>query len=183
MKTLALIGLPGCGKTSVGKELAEKLGLGFADCDEEVERQAGMTIPALFEQEGEGGFRARETAVLYHLVVKDHYVVATGGGVVTRPENRDNMKEIKNERQRKKRNRPASLQIPSSHRLGVLRIQHPLLDPLRRLYLPDSFRLQLVKHQPPFLREILLLRFRGCRNSIRGCGPSVGRRRGYQRPA
>lgn len=89
MKTLALIGLPGCGKTSVGKELAERLGLGFADCDEEVERQAGMTIPALFEQEGEEGFRARETAVLYHLVVKDHYVVATGGGVVTRPENRD----------------------------------------------------------------------------------------------
>lgn len=87
MRKIALIGLPGCGKTTVGRCLADELGMAFADCDAEVEKAAGMTVPELFARQGEAGFRALETQVLYHLVVSDYHILATGGGVVTRKEN------------------------------------------------------------------------------------------------
>ncbi len=86
-ENLILIGMPGCGKTTVGRRLAQGLGRRFVDTDEEIEKEAGCTIPEVFTREGEMGFRARETKVLARLGREGGLVIATGGGCVTRPEN------------------------------------------------------------------------------------------------
>ena len=87
MHNVILIGMPGCGKTSVGTLLAQRLGRPFFDADAEIERHLGCTIPAFFAREGENAFRAVETQVLAELGKRSGCVIATGGGCVTRPEN------------------------------------------------------------------------------------------------
>ena len=84
---IALIGMPGCGKTSVGRVLAEAVGRQFVDIDEEIEAAAGKTIPEIFAEGGEEAFRRWETDVLSGEAKKSGIVIATGGGVVTKPEN------------------------------------------------------------------------------------------------
>ena len=86
-RNIILIGMPGCGKTTVGKLLAERLSRPFIDADEVLAENAGMTIPDIFAAEGEAGFRTRETAVLAALGQGSGAVIATGGGCVTREEN------------------------------------------------------------------------------------------------
>ena len=86
-RSLYLVGMMGSGKTSTGRPLAERLGYGFVDADAVVEQAAGCTIPEIFENEGEPGFRALESQVLNAISQRHSLVVATGGGVVTRPEN------------------------------------------------------------------------------------------------
>lgn len=88
MKNLVLIGLPGCGKTTVGQRLAAELGLKFVDCDTEIEQIAGKTIPEIFAEDGEEIFRKRETEVLKDVLKTPGKVVATGGGIVLKEENR-----------------------------------------------------------------------------------------------
>ena len=88
-ENLILVGMPGCGKTTVGRALAAKLGRPFLDADEELVRTACRSIPEIFAQEGEAGFRARETEVLRRLGGGSGAVVATGGGAVLREENYD----------------------------------------------------------------------------------------------
>ena len=87
MENIILIGMPGCGKSTVGKMLAEQLGLPFIDADTEIERKAAMPIPEIFEKYGEDEFRKLETRVLAELGQKSAHVIATGGGCVTRNEN------------------------------------------------------------------------------------------------
>ncbi len=87
MENIILIGMPGCGKTTVGKLLAEKTGKEFVDADQYLESQAGVTIPEIFARGGEAAFRAMETQVLQQLGKRSGIVLATGGGCVTRPEN------------------------------------------------------------------------------------------------
>ncbi len=87
MENIVLIGMPGCGKSTVGKVLAEQLGLPFVDADTEIERKAGVSIPEFFEKYGEDEFRKLETQVLSELGQKSAHVIATGGGCVTRNEN------------------------------------------------------------------------------------------------
>jgi shikimate kinase len=84
---LYLVGMMGCGKSAVGRPLAQALGYRFIDADDAVERTAGRPIPRIFADEGEEGFRDLETAVLDQLAHWHSLVVATGGGVVTRPVN------------------------------------------------------------------------------------------------
>lgn len=86
-ENIILIGMPGCGKSTVGKALAQRLGRRFVDADTEIEQLAGCTIPELFAAEGEAGFRTRETQVLQTLGKASSLVIATGGGCVTREEN------------------------------------------------------------------------------------------------
>lgn len=93
MQNVVLVGMPGCGKTTVGKTLAKALSRPFCDADEEIERRAGKTIPAIFEAEGEAGFRGRETDVLADLCRQSGAVIATGGGAVTVPENTDILRQ------------------------------------------------------------------------------------------
>jgi shikimate kinase len=88
-----LVGLMGAGKTSVGRQLARRLGKTFYDSDHEIERRTGVRIPVIFEIEGEAGFRSRESAVLAELVALEDIVLATGGGVVLAPENRRRLKD------------------------------------------------------------------------------------------
>ena len=87
LTNIVLIGMPGCGKTTVGRALAGKLGRTFVDLDEEIVRRAGMSIPEIFAREGEAGFRGRESALVREFGEHTGLVVSTGGGVVTRREN------------------------------------------------------------------------------------------------
>ena len=86
-RSVALIGMPGCGKSSIGRLLAERTGRPFFDADEEIARRAGKSIPHIFAEDGEGSFRRLETQVLSDLGKLSGAVIATGGGCVTRPEN------------------------------------------------------------------------------------------------
>ncbi len=85
----SLVGLPGSGKSALGKEAARRLGVPFADCDREIERQQGCTIAQLFEHHGETAFREREAETLAALVDAGPSVIATGGGAVLRADNRE----------------------------------------------------------------------------------------------
>ena len=85
---IVLIGMPGCGKTTVGAELARLSGKPFADLDGEIVRRAGKPIPEIFSQEGEGAFRELESRALAEVCAKSGQVIATGGGAVLRAENR-----------------------------------------------------------------------------------------------
>lgn len=87
MENIVLIGMPGCGKSTVGKLLAQELNREFVDADAEIVNETGMSIPEIFKKYGEDGFRKIETQVLGKLGQKSCLVIATGGGCVTRSEN------------------------------------------------------------------------------------------------
>ena len=86
-RSLYLVGMMGSGKTSTGRPLAERLGYGFVDADAVIEQAAGCSIPEIFARDGEEGFRKLESQVLSAISQRHSLVVATGGGVVTQPEN------------------------------------------------------------------------------------------------
>jgi shikimate kinase len=86
-----LIGPMGAGKTTIGRQLAQSLGMTFADSDLEIQRRTGVDIPTIFEYEGEEGFRQREQQVIDDLTQVDNQVLATGGGAVLRGENRQHL--------------------------------------------------------------------------------------------
>lgn len=86
---IILVGMMGSGKTTVGRELARRLGMRFVDCDHEIEARTGVKIPMIFEIEGEEGFRRRESQTLEALTLERGIVLATGGGAVLRPANRE----------------------------------------------------------------------------------------------
>ena len=90
---LYLVGMMGTGKSAVGRPLAEALGYRFIDADSVLEQAAGRAIPEIFASDGEAGFRALETAVLGQISGWHSLVVATGGGVVTRPQNWGHMRQ------------------------------------------------------------------------------------------
>ncbi len=101
MSSIILIGLMGCGKTTVGRELSKMLGMPFLDMDAVIEEQIGKSIPAIFQDEGEARFRALETALLRYLVSDEGCgaggtppIISTGGGVVMREENRHYLRRL-----------------------------------------------------------------------------------------
>lgn len=87
MENIALIGMAGCGKSTIGSLVAAQTGKQFVDADEEIVKLAGKTIPEIFDDDGEEAFRAYETQVLAELGKKSGLVIATGGGCVTRDRN------------------------------------------------------------------------------------------------
>ena len=87
LRNIILIGMPGCGKSTVGKALADLLDRPFVDCDREMEKVIGMSVADYITRYGEEAFRAEETAMLTQLGKTSGLVIATGGGCVTRPEN------------------------------------------------------------------------------------------------
>jgi shikimate kinase len=94
MKTsVALIGFMGTGKTVVGKVLAAKLGREFIELDAMIEKKAGKTIPEIFQQDGEIGFRELEIEVTKEVASKKNAVIACGGGLVLNKINVDRMRE------------------------------------------------------------------------------------------
>lgn len=90
---LIFIGLMGAGKTTLGKHIAQTLGRPFYDSDHEICTASGVSIPTIFEMEGEQGFRDRETAMLKKLSEQNNIVLSTGGGAVLREENRRCLRE------------------------------------------------------------------------------------------
>jgi len=86
---IVFVGPMGAGKTTIGKILAKELGFQFYDSDKEIEKKTGANIPWIFDVEGESGFRDRESAVINELSELKRAVLATGGGAMMRPENRD----------------------------------------------------------------------------------------------
>jgi 3-dehydroquinate synthase len=90
---IVLVGMMGAGKTTVGKILAKQLGKTFIDSDEEIQKRTGVKISHIFDVEGEEGFRQRESAVIQDLIKLDNIVLATGGGAVLKPENREALQQ------------------------------------------------------------------------------------------
>ena len=87
MENVILIGMPGCGKSTIGKLLAEALNKTFIDADAAITEEAGIPIPEIFARDGEPGYRMIESNVLSQLGRQSGYVIATGGGCVTKEEN------------------------------------------------------------------------------------------------
>ncbi|MEP6739261.1 MAG: shikimate kinase [Caldimonas sp.] len=85
---VSLVGLPGVGKSTIGRQLARRLDFAFADCDALIEARLQERIRDYFDREGEEAFRDREEAMLAELVCADRTVIATGGGIVLRAANR-----------------------------------------------------------------------------------------------
>jgi shikimate kinase len=92
-RNIYLIGPMGTGKTAVGKYLARVLDVPFVDSDAEIEHMAGVDIPYIFEQEGEAGFRQREREALAVLCRREPLVLATGGGAILTPDNRQLLRD------------------------------------------------------------------------------------------
>lgn len=93
MGNVVLIGMPGTGKSLIGKFLAELTGKTLQDTDAKIEEEAKMTIPEIFEKEGEAGFRDRESAICKKLGKERNLIIATGGGAILRPENVDALRQ------------------------------------------------------------------------------------------
>ena len=134
-----LIGPMGSGKTAVGKQLARLLHLQFYDSDAEIEHRTGVDIPYIFEKEGEAGFREREREVIDALTQMQDVIIATGGGAVLSPQNREHLAS---------RGRVVYLQTGVEQQLERTRHgrQRPLLyteDPERKLRELMSFRAPL----------------------------------------
>ncbi|MEI8169193.1 MAG: shikimate kinase [Rhodoferax sp.] len=138
---VSLIGLPGSGKSTVGRQLARRLQLPFFDSDHVIEQQIGCSIREYFEREGEDRFRDLEESVIDQLTQNPKCILSTGGGVVLRPTNRKHLRERGQviylnsspdelfRRLRHDVNRPL-LQVADP--LGRLRDLHAIRDPLYR---------------------------------------------------
>ncbi len=87
MKNIILIGMPGCGKTTIGKKLAQQIGLSFFDCDFEIVKTQGKPISQIFEEYGEPYFRKLETDIIKTHLPQENCVVSTGGGIVEKEDN------------------------------------------------------------------------------------------------
>jgi shikimate kinase len=90
---IVLIGYRGAGKTNVGRLLAAHLGMAFVDTDDLITQKAGKTIREIFESSGEQGFRELEAQAVAEVALRDHTVIAAGGGVVLRPQNVHGLKQ------------------------------------------------------------------------------------------
>jgi shikimate kinase len=138
---LILVGLPGAGKSTIGRQLASRLGLAFNDSDHVIEQRLGCSIRDFFEREGEAAFRDVEASVLQELTQAGSGVLATGGGAVLRPVNRQLLRQAGHviylrsmpdevfRRVRHDRNRPL-LQVEDP--LAKLRNLYDERDPLYR---------------------------------------------------
>jgi len=92
-RNLYLVGPMGSGKTTLGRQLAARLGLEFIDCDQEIEERTGASVNLIFDVEGEAGFRDRESALIEELSHRTGLLVATGGGAIIRAANRRLMRD------------------------------------------------------------------------------------------
>lgn len=92
-RTVALVGLMGAGKSTVGRRLAEAMGRKFYDSDDEIEKAAGLSVADIFSLHGEADFRRGERQVLKRLLDSEPHVLATGGGAYLDPETRQNLRE------------------------------------------------------------------------------------------
>ena len=140
-RNVILVGPMGAGKSTIGRQLAGILNYDFYDSDHEIEARTGADIPWIFDVEGEEGFRKREAAMIDELTQLDGIVLATGGGAVTRDENRSNLSsrgvvvylktsvEQQLERTARDRNRPLlQTEEPRKVLTELMRVRDPLYE-------------------------------------------------------
>ena len=133
----------GAGKSTIGRLLAKELHLPFKDSDKEIEVRTGANIPWIFDKEGEPGFRDRETAMIVELCHENGIVLATGGGAVMRPENRQAL-----------RNGGRVVYLHASIEQQVARTSRDRNRPLLRNANPEKILCDLLAVRDPLYREI-----------------------------
>ena len=143
MRNLILVGPIGAGKSTIGRLLAKELHLPFKDSDKEIEVRTGANIPWIFDKEGEPGFRDRETAMIVELCHENGIVLATGGGAVMRPQNRQAL-----------RNGGRVVYLHASIEQQVARTSRDRNRPLLRNANPEKILRDLLALRDPLYREI-----------------------------
>ena len=133
----------GAGKTTVGRALARRLNKRFIDSDHEIEARTGASIPLIFEIEGEASFRDRESDVIRDLTALEDIVLATGGGAVLRPENREYLKS-----------RGTVIYLRASVNSILQRTSHDKNRPLLRTADPRAKIEQLAREREPLYLEL-----------------------------
>ena len=139
---ISLIGLPGSGKSTVGRQLARRLQIPFFDSDHVIEQQLGCSIREYFEREGEDRFRDVEEAVIDQLTQNKQGVLSTGGGIVLRPANRRHLRE-----------RCQVVYLNSSPDELFRRLRHDVNRPLLQVADPLGRLRDLHAHRDPLYRE------------------------------
>lgn len=139
---IGLVGLPGSGKSTVGRQLARRLGVSFADSDQVIEQRLGCSIREFFEREGEERFRDIETMVIDDLTRNNPGVLATGGGAVLRAENRAHL-----------RSRGQVVYLRSTPEEVFRRLRHDVNRPLLQVKDPLGRLRDLFAVRDPLYRE------------------------------
>lgn len=143
MRNVFLIGPMGSGKSTIGQKLALRLGLDFYDTDHEIQERTGVDISLIFEIEGEEGFRERESRVLEELTAAQQVLVATGGGAVLRPSNRQWLQE-----------RGVVIYLKASVEQQLSRLRHDKTRPLIQLQDRETRLQELATQRDPLYAEL-----------------------------
>ncbi|PQA34703.1 shikimate kinase AroK [Amnimonas aquatica] len=143
VQNIFLVGPMGAGKTTIGRQLADLLRWEFVDSDHEIEARTGADIPWIFDIEGEAGFRLREEQVIDALTQRRHIVLATGGGAVTREQNRRHLHD---------RGTVIYLETPVERQLERTARDHN--RPLLRTPDPRARLTELLSQRDPLYREV-----------------------------
>ena len=142
-QNIFLIGPMGSGKSAVGKYLSRLVRAPFIDSDTEIERRTGVDIPYIFEKEGEAGFRQRERETLEALTAEGPMVLATGGGAVLLPENRETLSQ-----------RGCVIYLRTSVAQQVYRVKHARNRPLLNNVDPGEKLEQLMRERAPIYEAL-----------------------------
>ncbi len=140
---IVLVGPMGAGKSTIGRLLSKQLQLPFKDSDTVIEERSGADIPWIFDVEGEDGFRQRETAVLKDLMHEASLVLATGGGIVLRPENRELLEKA-----------DVVIYLSADAEHLVSRTEKDKKRPLLQVPNPKQKILDLLEERDPLYREV-----------------------------
>lgn len=142
-KKIVIVGPMGAGKSTIGRLLAGALSLPFKDSDHVIEQKSGADIPWIFDVEGEGGFRDRESSVLQELMQASELVLATGGGIILRESNRELLKQA-----------DAVIYLTADPDYLVQRTAKDKKRPLLQVKNPRDTILALIAHRDPLYREV-----------------------------
>jgi shikimate kinase/3-dehydroquinate synthase len=157
-----LVGLMGSGKTTIGRVLAKKLNKRFIDSDHEIEARTGVSIPVIFEIEGERSFRQREADVIRDLTARQDIVLATGGGAILNPENRRYLKS-----------RGTVIYLRASTQSILQRTAHDKNRPLLQTVDPRKRLEELARQREPYYQEVADLVVETGRPNIHGIVQSI----------
>lgn len=141
--SIILVGLMGAGKSTIGRQLARKLNLTFYDSDKVIEERTGVSIPTIFELEGEAGFREREEHVIAELTAMPNILLATGGGSILRETNRQHIKTG-----------GCVIYLKASADQLFQRIKHDRSRPLMQTENPLQTLRNLLKTREPYYLEV-----------------------------